>query len=291
MSYLKRFWNNIKNSFYNPEFYSQLRHKRFWKAILVLLGVSMISMLVICVMLAVTVGGFLKSFSSDDLVNTYYPDGLELTAKDNQFTSNVAEPYFIPLPDGDKHGTDTFTNAIVIDTSNDLTLEQIGAYDAFVVITKTGIAGKEDSGEMRVITLKQANLGDFVINEENATTWTTTAFKFIKIAVIPLLLFLFIFGSAFITLWHMFVLLFAALIVKIIAAIKKVEMPYPTAYIVALFATIPVLIVNVVLNTFIYVPVFIDLLLFIVVVSSNLKTTSASTSAPTETVEPVAETN
>lgn len=291
MSYLKRFWNNIKNSFYNPEFYSQLRHKRFWRAILVLLGISMVSMLAICSMLAVAVGGFLKSFSSDDFVGTYYPKGLELTAQDNQFTSNVAEPYFIPLPDGDKHDPDSFTNAVVIDTSDNLTLDQIEAYDAFVVVTKNGIAGTEENGRMRVISLEQANLGDFVINESNTVEWTATALDFIKIAAVPLLLFLFVFGSVFVTMWHMFVLVFAALVVKLIAAIKKIEMPYPTAYVVALFATIPVLILNMVLNTFMQVPALIDLLLFIFVVSINLRATHATEATPTGVTNPVTETN
>ena len=150
----------------------------------------------------------------------------------------------------------------------------------------------------RVICVNcSANIGDFVVNEDNSAVWAEAALKFIKIAAIPLLLFLFIFGSVFVTLWHMFVLLFAALVVKIIAAIKKIEMPYPTAYIVALFATIPVLILNMVLNTFMQVPAFIDLLLFIVIVSINLKplraqeTTPIEAATPIEKTTPVTETN
>ncbi len=291
MSYLKRFWNNIKNSFYNPEFYSSLRHKRFWRAVLVLLGVSMISMLVICIMLTATVGGFLKSFSPDDFVSSYYPQGVELTAKDNQFHSNVTEPFYISLPKDADGEMEEFTNVVVIDTSDDLTLDQIEAYDAFVVVTKNGIAGTEENGRMRVISLKQANLGDFVINKNNAVTWAETALDFIKVAAIPLLILLFIFGSLLITLGHMFVLLFAALVVKIIAAIKKIKMPYPNAYIVALFAIIPVLILNMIVNKFVPVPVSINLLLFIVIVSVNLKSTHTPAVAPAETITPVTETN
>lgn len=273
MSYLKRFWNNIKNSFYNPEFYSQLRNKRFWRAILVLLGISMVSMLTICIMLVAAAGSFIMSFSSDDFVGTYYPEGLELTAKDNRFYSNVEEPYVIPLPQDDKEGDEEYANAFVIDTSDNLTLDQIEAYDAFVVVTKNGIAGTEESGRMRVISLEQADLGDFVVNEENATTWANKGLSFAKMAAIPLLLFLFVFGSVFMTMWHMFVLLFAALLVKIIAAIKKIEMTYPNAYVVALFSTIPVLILNMLFNTFADIPTLIDILLFVIIVSINLKST------------------
>ncbi len=292
MSYLRRFWNNIRNSFYNPGFYAQLGQKRFWRAILVLVGISMISMLAVCVMFAVMVWPFLRSFSSDDFVDKYYPEGLVLTAKDDQFTSNVEEPYIIPLADSLKDESEKFANAVVIDTSDDLTLEQIEAYGAYVVVTKNGIAGTEENGRMRVITLKQSELGDFVINEENASSWTANALSFAKKASLPMLALLFVFGVLFVTLWHMFVLVFAALVVKIVAAVKNIKMPYPNAYVVALFASIPVLILNAILNTFMHIPFLIDIALFVLVVSINLKvnpkateveTTVAAESAPAVT--------
>lgn len=284
MSYLQRFWNNIRNSFYNPEFYAQLRHKRFWRAVLVLVCISMVSMLAVCVMLVAAVWPFLKSFSPDDFVSTYYPEGFVLTAKDGQFTSNVKEPYVIPLTGSLKDEGERFTNAVVIDTSEDLTLEQIEAYGAYVVITKNGIVGTEENGRMRVITLKQSELGDFVISEENVSGWAATAISFAKKAALPLLALLFFFGVVFVTLWHMFVLVFAALVVKIVSAAKSVKMSYPNAYVVALFASIPILVLNAIFNTFTDIPVLIDIVLFVLIVSLNLKGNPAP--AETMTTEP-----
>jgi hypothetical protein len=271
MSYLKRFWYNVKNSFYNPEFYARLKDKRFSRTILVLAGVLAINMLIITIFLGTTAGLFLKSFSAEDFTNQYYPEGLELTARDDQFSSNVTEPYFIPLQIDEKHESEV-VNAVVIDTSEDLTLDQIRSYNSAVVIIKDGVVVKKDNGE-QTLTLKEANLGDFVINEENSTYWISKAASFAYRAYIPFLLFVLVFGTLFLLLWQMFVLVFAALVVKIIAAIKKVSLAYGYAYRIALFASLPVIILNIILNPFFNIPALVDFLLFIALVSFNLKNT------------------
>lgn len=291
MSYLKRFWYNIKNSFYNPEFYELVKEKRLSRGVWLLSGIFFIQMLVIAIIAVGAFFIFVAKFPSQELISDYYPEGVELTAKDNMFSSNVEEPFVIPVPENFAgEPKEEFENILVIDTSEGLTLDDIRSYDSYAVITREGVAVRGSSGKIEALSLADAKIGDFTVTEQKVSEWADIAINFAKAAIVPLAIVMIILGTTLLTLWQMFALVFGALIVKLIAYIKKTPLEYAKAYMVALYASVPVIIFNLLLTMIWPIPFLLDLVLFVVVVAVNLKgSVTKDTPASAEPVAPAAQ--
>ena len=96
------FFKNIKNSIYNPEYYSNLLNKPFSYSLKYFLLFSFIIALLLTVDSSFSALPKIKSFLDVAGKKTiqYYPDELQITIKNGKTSTNVNEPYFIKTPPG-----------------------------------------------------------------------------------------------------------------------------------------------------------------------------------------------
>ncbi|PIP57923.1 hypothetical protein COX03_00460 [Candidatus Woesebacteria bacterium CG22_combo_CG10-13_8_21_14_all_39_10] len=82
-----------------------------------------------------------------------YPAELKLTLKENKITTNVKEPYFIDLAEGNKEAIAPFSHFIIINTKGNP--EDVKNLDSLFLITGDNLVVSEGkaSGSYRVISL------------------------------------------------------------------------------------------------------------------------------------------
>ncbi|OGZ18518.1 MAG: hypothetical protein A2494_01810 [Candidatus Lloydbacteria bacterium RIFOXYC12_FULL_46_25] len=166
---MKQLFSYIKESVYSPEYYRQLLSRPFsysWKyysALAMLLAVFLT--IVSSVPLVPIVNRATHEFPQKFFA--YYPDELELHVQNGVVTTNVAEPYFLPLPEMLKSEIAdenvAVDHLVVIDTKTPISLEAFRAYGAIMWIGSTAIASYDDQKGITIKPMtKDAN---FVVSE------------------------------------------------------------------------------------------------------------------------------
>lgn len=199
---------------------------------------SALSALAISIFALVAIGAFLRGDFLAKVVDQY-PAELVITIKDGVASANVEQPYFIYST----FDTDSSTSTMlaVVDTRQEVTVGELNSYEAPVILTQkklyfegTDEGRSADFANVKSLTIDRAavqNLGD-----------TVRPFISGALYLVPVLLFFLLLG-VFI-LGYMFSALFAALIVMLFAKFKGLSFDYRTSYVTALFALIPVSILD-----------------------------------------------
>lgn len=158
------FFTTIKNSIYSPEFYSSVPLSSFWKAFRYLLLFFVILAVIQTIIVSLTIGVVQKELNTflTTAIN-YYPKELEVTLKNGQVTTNVKEPYFIPLPKGKDWEREKIKNLIVIDTKTPFSAQQFNMYSAGMWITKDAAYYKKNNTKIEAFDLSEIKQ-DVVIN-------------------------------------------------------------------------------------------------------------------------------
>lgn len=247
------FWDKFKNSIYGPEFYKGLKakplsfsFKYFYALALILaaIGTLQVSSRIIPGMAA-----FLTGISSGIVDN--YPSELTITIKDGQASSNVAEPYFIKMPDSVRSeksaNVPNPANLIVIDTKNQFTEENFAKYDTVALLTKTSVAFRKDNGGIEIYSL--GKIPNWTIDKTSIASFMGKVQPFIKF-VAPLLVAAIFIGLMIAFSAQLIYLLFAALLIWIVVKVKKLPLGYKRSYQVGLHAITLPLLLGVVSNIF-----------------------------------------
>lgn len=165
---MKQLISYIKQSVYSSEYYRELLARPFsysWKyysglAMLLALFLTIVSSIPLVPQVSRAVHEFPAKFFA------YYPDELEVQVRNGIVTSNVAEPYFLPLPLALKKEMppeSDMQHLLVIDTKNPLSLEAFRAYKAVIWVSGDAIASYDGEQGIRIKPIaKEAN---FVVNE------------------------------------------------------------------------------------------------------------------------------
>ena len=112
-----------------------------------------------------------------ELVQTLYPPELEITIQNGQASTNVYEPYYIPLVKVERifeqwqqnvlgAYTKKKDNILVIDTYG--SLDDFQNYNTFILLTKTSLTIMKDNGTFQTIPLN--NIKNLVVNQKKILT-------------------------------------------------------------------------------------------------------------------------
>jgi len=266
---MKYFFNTIKDSIFSPNFYRQLASKPLSFSFKYFAGLSILligASLVLALPWIVRLEPLFKNIGSE--VVQWYPDELTVTIKDGKASSNVSEPFILPLPasmrsteDLDSPALATITTALVINTKEEFSYERFMNYHTIALLTKDVLVFY-DGEQLRINALSE--FPDFEINETKIVSWIAAISPWLNTGVFAVCYFMVLVASF---LAHLVYLLLAALLVMLLFKVKKLSIGYARAYQVALHASTLGLLIAVIdyFRLHYFIPFFGTIVLLIVV--------------------------
>lgn len=247
------FFQTIKSSIFNPEFYAGIKNqslarslKYFFSIILILTAVNT---LILSYELTIKVPGEVRNFISQS-VNSFPPD-LEVNIDEGQVTTNAAEPFFVPFPEGNSEVRgENLNNILVIDTKTPYSATQFNQYKTLLWLTRDSLFYQNREFDQRSIDLSKVD--NLKINRafiENLVgkinPWLNWIGPFLILAVFVGLFLGFTFKLVY--------FLFLAILIYFISSIFKWGLNYSASYKTAIYASTLSLFVDLILfNTGIY---------------------------------------
>lgn len=161
MNFLKA----ILSSIYSPRFYKEIPQKPFRSAINYFLLLCMVLATIRAISLSpavlFSVGKELKMLISS--ATDTYPRDLVIKIEEGNVSTNVKEPYFIPLPT--QSAETKIPNLLVIDTSTPFSAAQFGEYKAIAWLGKDALFVKgENRAEIRTFDL--SSIPNYTVNKD-----------------------------------------------------------------------------------------------------------------------------
>lgn len=268
-------FETFKKSIYDPAFYRAVAGESLWntvryytKASLALSAIMTVGLGVILVPAGIS---FIKKYAPE-LVRSYYPAGLVVTIEKGEVAVNMPEPYIVNGK-GDTLAMlkeQELENLLVIDTKHDFEKKKFDEYKTLVLLTKTELVTRSDSGQTTIQELRRAPT--VAISQELLLSWIEKVRG--KIGYI-------IFGGIVATfvvvalgyLVYLIPLLLFALIPFFIAYLKKTPLSYGGAYRMSVYAIVPALALKTVLNLFgiFFLPSYFTLLVFMLIIALNMR--------------------
>ncbi len=281
LKYMKIF-NNIKNSVYSPEFYRSLQSQTFKSSLKYFtkfnLLISLFFAVCLSILLIPSVLYVVKPSNISEITNII-PADLEIIIKDGQLSSNVKEPYSLPISGkfiADKNGkndiTKSYKNFFTIDTQNDFNVAAFKESQTLAYLSKDYLIYQEKNGQIRMQPLK--DVPDMVVSRSTFTEFIEKVIPFLKIFLVPIIL-IGLFGGFFALSFVSNIIFIAimSLIVLLIQKVKNEVSDYKQIYKYGLHLVTAIIILNTVL--FIVLgfgaPWYLDALLFVWLYYINLK--------------------
>jgi hypothetical protein len=231
-------FKKIKNSVYGPDYYNEVANRPFsysLKYFFLLILIFSFLMTVVVSAKAIpqiksAVGYFLES------VIQRYPSELEITLTGGKASVNVEEPYFLGMP---KKWEGAYQNILVIDTKNSFSVEKFVEYNTACLLTETSLVCY-DNKDIKITPLKSAP--DITINKDKILS-LVGRFKSFAWVIYPALIIAVFCGIFSAYSFRLVYLLIFALLVLLIAKIKKMDLGYKKSYQIGLhLLTLPIII-------------------------------------------------
>lgn len=236
-------FKEIGDSVYSPTFYA--RHERlsvgpafsyFFKFILIL---ALAEAIALCIIAGPSLS---RAFSAQSLsaIAAYYPADLTLTVKGGHASTNVKEPYIVPMPADSRpspaaaSGQKQPTNLVVIDTSAASPLDSFKSYDTVLLVTKDYIVSEKSKGQLSVLQL--SSFPDFALDRSSITGFIGRVAPLLKL-LLPLLFLLMLAGFFIgLTISNLFFLAFISLFTWAASAIMRSGLNYGHCYALGIYA-------------------------------------------------------
>lgn len=248
----------IKDSVYNPTYYqSVISDRSFRSSMKYLAKVILLISLVMTLIFIVSIPIFSKTIKEGITSGiASYPDDLVLSIKGGTASINKPEPYMMRLPqawiDSQSTKSPKIENFVTINTKDPFNSNTFYSYNSLVLITKNEIVNRKDSnGSIQITPLSKVSNIDitkvFLLGKQ------TQLLKILPIlyVVLPILLYIVSFIGIFIG--TMFMVLIYALVILIVAKIKKLDLSYKKSYQVGMHLVTLLLFIGL-LSTFIGFP-------------------------------------
>lgn len=170
-----------------------------------------------------------------------YPDELVLRFENGQATSNVAEPYVIPVPAS--FGIQNSDNLLVINTQGTVTPADFDLYNTSAILGGDAVwvyDRKKEKIEIQKFDMfgKEA----VVVNEQKVGEWIDIAWNIGKKVLVASFIFVPFFIFSFLWFSYLTYLLFGAVIIWVVAKVRKADLSYSQSYKIGLYLiTLPIL--------------------------------------------------
>lgn len=244
------FFKSIPSSIYSPSFYAGIAGRSFWKGFWYLAGFTFLLIIAwsIFVVLLPYLANKEKIESSVKEFLNFYPDELVITIQDGKASTNVEEPYFIPMseviPSGDWESNFNGEevnfedmNLAVIDTKTPFSTEQFLEYKTVIWLTEdTVYVPGESEGSFEsfpLSALEQDIVVDKALADQGLQILLDKVMQIVPLLIVPMFIFVFIGLMIF----RMIYLLVYALAQLIIFSIMKLPYDYAAAYKVGFYST------------------------------------------------------
>jgi hypothetical protein len=182
-----------------------------------------------------------------DLANSY-PSNLAISIHGGTVSSNVQEPYVIPLGANGDSSNPTIKNLIVIDTKTPFSLDQFNRYQTVAWLTVDSIVvGGQSSGQVQTYPLAQ--VGDFTLDRATVNGWLAAVNPYVGI-IAPILGVFALIGIYLAYLVRLLYLFVLALVIWGLLSLLSVHRSYGEAYKLGLYAMTTALIVELFLAIF-----------------------------------------
>lgn len=249
---VKFFFKVFKRSLFEPAYYNEVIKAKFSFSLKYLVFLLFLISLVWGISLGIRASLLLPKvgqFQTDAkaFLENFYPSELTVSIQGGKLTTNVEEPYYVDFPDIDLGVKESsLEHLIAIDTKAQAT--DIEKYKSAVLLTSDAAVVRDDGGGYRLFPLSGMKQ-DLVLNKliwGNIVDTLTPYFKYIPTAlylsiVLSILLIPFVF-TAFSLFGRLFYLLFASLLLLLVARVMKKKLSYPQVYRISMHAiTLPVL--------------------------------------------------
>ncbi len=215
-----------------------------------------------------------------EFAQTLYPPELEITIHNGEASTNIYEPYYIPLSKVEHlfqqwqqnilgAHTGKKDNALVIDTQG--SLDDFQQYNTFILLTKTSLSIMKNNGTFQTIPL--TNIKNLIINQKTILALSSQIRPYTNNALPLLIGIVFLFFLIFFPLNKISILFIYAFIMKIVFRIFSFNLTYKKSYQIGLHF----IAISSILTTFIYFVPFFEVLVMIgltMIVAHTLKSPS-----------------
>jgi uncharacterized protein YbcV (DUF1398 family) len=243
----KSFFKKVTSSVYGPKYYQELLDQPLSYSIKYFLTFAFIFGVLL------VVGFSLSSFPRINktlneavrkAVNNY-PQELVVTVKSGNVSTNVPEPFHVKttiLVDENDVDLNDHENLVTIDTKSEASADSLMKYNTSLLITKNYIVYQKSNGQ--IVTQSLEKVSNVVIDKAFLIQFVDKYSPYLKLLLPLMVIGLFIFIIFFVAFQFCYLFL-AALLIWLIAHIKKVEMAYGKSYQLGLhLMTLPLLIIS-----------------------------------------------
>jgi hypothetical protein len=257
----------IKNSIYNPKYYTELLQKPFFYSIKYYLLFSLIVSVVFGSIL------FVKFLPTAKLIvekgnqlSNYYPQGVEVVIKDGKASTNIPEPYLIKMPEDLKQedGKMVPENILVIDTKNKFSLEEFNNYKTLTLLTADSFVYENEQNGIMIRQFKDVK--DFKINKSIVDGFMNKIKPYFTIfyplSAVAILFFTFMVSTA-----KLIYLLFGGLVLWMIFKIRDIKIDYKKSYQLGVHLATLIVVIDLILTILavqFHIPFFSTILLIII---------------------------
>jgi hypothetical protein len=270
-----QFIKDIKNSFFNPIFYRELftkTPKEALKFYFKIVSISAIISFITITILFISGYKFLTSSFFTEALNTY-PEELEVNIIDGKVSTNVTEPYFIPLPtkmdDLKKSG---YENLVAIDTANteSLSIEGFKSYKALFLITKDSIIAEDNKGKVSVQSLE--NFASTTVNKVKVANLFESIRGMAPYMLAVLLVLGFIFNYVRITIFGIVLTLVVTFIFFLTMKVRKEQFDFKKLFYVGLYAISGPMIMHMIASILVLrLPFWVYMIALLIILFINIK--------------------
>ena len=286
-------FKEIKKSVYGSDLYNNLRSEKTGSSIKYYFKFILLISIIPTVIWTFSTIPTLKDLLSSENISkftTFYPADLNLKIKDGQFSTNVVEPYYIPIPEKYKENNlnnnkRKIDNLVVINTKvENFSPDILEQNKTIAFITKNSIITEKDSG-LQVVPLNNYKEVTYELNRQSINDLISKIVPKVKplIYLVPLFVFIgYFIGFVF----SLISLLILALIIWLVLIIKKKSIGYKYSFRVTLHAITLSFILNIFYSA-IYknsISWLILSIITIIIVIINIKKDKNNTIAPIEII-------
>lgn len=247
------FLKTLRSSIYNPEFYAGIKNQSLARSLkyffMLILILAALNTLILSYELAVKVPEEVRNFISQSINS--FPADLEVAIDEGQVTTNAAEPFFVPFPEGNGEVRgENLNNILVIDTKTPYSATQFNQYKTLLWLTRDSLFYQNREFDQRSVDLSKVE--NFKINRgfvENLAEKASPWLNFIGPVLILMVFVGLILGFSF----KLVYFLFLAVLIYFISSIFKWGLNYSASYKTAILSSTLSLFVDLILfNTGIY---------------------------------------
>ncbi len=234
-----QFFESIKDSIYGPDYYRGLLRKPFSYSLKYYFSLVLVLAFVVTLVLSFSVvpavNTFLKSAAAKVL--EYYPAELQIRVMNGTASTNVAEPYVLPLPEElktqlasgaaqDEDIPKDIVNLLVIDTKNPFTVEAFKNFKTLSLLTKDNFIYLR-KGAITIHPLDK--ISDYTLNKAKVQSFVAKVKPYLAFISPLIVLVLFMVFAGMFGLELLYLVLFA-LVVWGIARVRNIQVGYGKSY-------------------------------------------------------------